>query len=385
MNVFSVVVAVTVALAVTGCASPTTQRVSVSREQAATEAQKQLELVAQEIVGERTRLQAVHWKLVTSATKLCPKLTRLSGLDTMTLPSGEIAAPLSRLFGIQKEPTVLAVFPGGPAEQAGIKARDVVLSVYGIPLTEANQGRIRDTARSAKDGEAAAVQVRRNGQTMNLSMTPQLACDYPAVLAPEQVLNAYADGDRVYVTRGMMAFTRTDEELALVVAHELAHNSMRHMDAKKANAAAGLAADIALAILSRGAYRNPNISNAAAQAHSQEFEAEADYVGLYMLASAGYSVPDAPKFWRRMAAAHPGNIKGTHTASHPATSYRMVALEEAAKEIDLKRSSRAALLPTRKDGTPFVAGQGLVPGDSGSATGTCTAFMQDGSGRCASR
>jgi hypothetical protein len=37
------------------------------------------------------------------------------------------------------------------------------------------------------------------------------------------------------VTRGMMNFARDDLELALVVAHEIAHNSMKHIDAKKQN------------------------------------------------------------------------------------------------------------------------------------------------------
>lgn len=373
-----------VAMAVSGCASPTTQRVNVSAQQAADEAQRQLDIVAQELVSERTRLQQVHWRVATSSTLLCPRLTRLSGADVMTLPRGDIAPSMKRLFGLQTEPTVLSVIPGGPADKAGIKSRDVVQQIYGFQATDQNANAIKERAKSAKDGEALPVQVLREGQRLTLWLKPQLACDYPATLDPQQILNAYADGDRIIITRGMMAFARADEELALVIAHEMAHNAMRHIDAKKANAAAGLAADVALAILSRGAYRNASMAEAAAQAYSQEFEAEADYVGLYMLANSGYSVQEAPKFWRRMAAAHPGNIKGTHTASHPPTSYRMVALEEAAREIDLKRSTSASLVPVRRDGKPFVAGEGLFPG-SGSQQGPCTAFVQDGSGQCARR
>ena len=41
---------------------------------------------------------------------------------------------------------------------------------------------------------------------------------------------AFADGTKVFLTRGMMRFAQSDEELALVVAHETAHNIMGHID-----------------------------------------------------------------------------------------------------------------------------------------------------------
>lgn len=366
-----------------GCAAPSTQRVSVSAQQTAAEAQKQMDIVAEEFVSERSRLNRVHWQVVTNSVSLCPKVTQLSGIDVMARPKGDLGESLGRLYGVMPEPTILSIVPASPAEKAGLKPRDLVLSVYGLPLS--NPDAIRERARVAKPGELMPVQVRRAGQALTMALTPVPACDYPATLVPQQVLNAYADGERIFVTRGMMAFARTDEELALVVAHEIAHNTMRHADAKKVNAAAGLVGDLALAILSRGAYRQSSISEAASQAYSQEFEAEADYVGLYMLANSGFSVDEAPKFWRRMAAANPGNIKGTHTASHPPTSYRMVALEEAAKEIQHKRSTSAALVPVRKDGMAFVPGQGLMPGGSApSPAETANCFLGT-DGRCTRR
>jgi Zn-dependent protease with chaperone function len=366
-----------------GCAAPSTQRVSVSAQQTAAEAQKQMDIVAEEFVSERARLNRIHWQVVTSSVSLCPKVTQLSGIDVLARPKGDLGESLGRLYGVMPEPTILSIVPASPADKAGLQPRDIVLSVYGLPLS--NSDAIRQRARAAKPGEPMPVQVRRAGQAHAITVTPVPACDYPATLVQQQVLNAYADGERIFLTRGMMAFARTDEELALVVAHEIAHNTMRHIDAKKANAAAGLVGDLALAILSRGAYRQSTITEAASQAYSQEFEAEADYVGLYMLANSGFSVDEAPKFWRRMAAANPGNIKGTHTASHPPTSYRMVALEEAAKEIQLKRSTSAALVPVRKDGMAFVPGQGLMPGGNGQGPAETANCFLGTDGRCTRR
>lgn len=347
---------------IAGCAAPTTQRVAVTNAQTAAEAQKQMDMLAEDVMAERARLQRVHWKLATTAFNLCGRTSAAFGVDMMTLPKGDMAASLARL-GIGEQPTVTSVIPGSPAEIAGVQVGDRVLSIDGIPSSDSKA--IAERLRQEQSiGRPVPVQISRAGQALTLNPVPVKACGYPAGLQMDQVVNAYADGERVLVTRGMMAFTRNDDELALVVAHELAHDSMRHMDAKKANATAGFAADLALAILTRGAYRQSNIMNAAAQSYSQEFEAEADYVGLYMLAASGYSIDDAPKFWRRMATAYPATIKGSHSSSHPSTSYRMVALEAAAKEIQTKRASGVALVPERKDGKVFVAGEGLMPGDA---------------------
>lgn len=351
-----------IAASIAGCAAPTTQRVAVTDVQTAAEARKQMDMLAEDIMAERARLQRVHWKLATTSSTLCGRTAGALGADMVMLPKGDLAPSLARL-GVGEQPTVMSVVPGSPADVAGVRVGDRVLSVDGIPSSDAKA--VAERLRQEQSiGRPVPVQISRAGQTLTMTPTPVKACGYPAVLQMDQVVNAYADGERVMVTRGMMAFARTDDELALVVAHELAHDSMRHMDAKKANATAGFAADLALAILTRGAYRQSNMMNAAAQSYSQEFEAEADYVGLYMLASSGFSIEDAPKFWRRMATAFPASIKGSHSASHPSTSYRMVALEAAAKEIQEKRANGLALVPQRKDGKTFVAGEGLLPGET---------------------
>lgn len=357
------VAAFVVVLVLAGCAAPTTQRMSVTKEQTAAEAQKQLDILAEELVSEKKRLRTVHWRLATKGVALCPKVGPAWGVELGTTPKGELGDSMVRLFGTSADiPTVLFTIAGSPAEAAGIKPGDKVISIHGIASTDSKA--IAEKRKTAKPDETMPVVIRRGTQMQTLSVNTVAACDYPAVLDQQQILNAFADGERIMITRGMMAFARTDEELALIVGHELAHNTMRHMDAKKMNAAGGFIADLALAVLTRGAYRQSSMTEAAGRAYSQEFESEADYVGLYMMAAAGYNIDDAPKFWRRMAAANPGNIKGTHSASHPSTSYRMVALEEAVKEVQGKKAQGIALVPQRKDGQAFVAGEGLFQGTS---------------------
>ncbi len=86
-------------------------------------------------------------------------------------------------------------------------------------------------------------------------------------------------------------------------------------------------------------------SNIAGQAYSQEFESEADYVGIYITELAGYEIREAAYFWRKMGIKHPGSIEKNHTASHPSSPERFVSIEETIEEINQKKSIGEELMP----------------------------------------
>jgi predicted Zn-dependent protease len=71
-------------------------------------------------------------------------------------------------------------------------------------------------------------------------------------------------------------------------------------------------------------------------------------MGLYIAERAGFEIQNAPSFWRRMAAEHPGSIKSSFAASHPSTPERFVALEQAVQEIQKKKENGEALVPEKK-------------------------------------
>jgi predicted Zn-dependent protease len=87
-----------------------------------------------------------------------------------------------------------------------------------------------------------------------------------------------------------------------------------------------------------------------AMSFSQDFEREADYVGMYLLARADRPIANAADFWRRMAQESPGSIK--FASSHPTTAERFVRLENAAAEIEQKRTAGAPLMPEMKTTKP---------------------------------
>jgi hypothetical protein len=81
---------------------------------------------------------------------------------------------------------------------------------------------------------------------------------------------------------------------------------------------------------------------------SEEFEADADYMGLYLAARSGYDIKTSPDFWRRIAVEHPGNIRNNMLATHPSTPERAVSLQKSIAEIEAKRDDGRPLTPEFK-------------------------------------
>ncbi|MDH4093227.1 MAG: M48 family metalloprotease [Betaproteobacteria bacterium] len=351
------------ALLLAGCAAPTTRPVNVGSEAADAEALKQTELALEDLIDKHKRAQRVYRQLATRAYGMCgDQVGPDVGMYALVRPEkGPFGPVLERKYGVGERPTILFVLEGGPAQAAGLRPGDVISKVNGTPASEDNP--IEKLLEGLPPEAPILYEIARSGEAQTVTVQPERACSYRVLVGPSQAVNAFADGKRILVTRGMVNFATSDDELALVLSHEMAHNVMRHLEAKKQNAGVGALADIALLLLSRGQVSSRAFTMAAAQAYSQEFEAEADYVGLYIMANAGMPIDDAPLFWRRMAAAHPGSIRANHAATHPSTSQRMVALESTVKEIGAKVAAGEPLLPNMKEGetAPSIAATTAPP------------------------
>ena len=143
-----------------------------------------------------------------------------------------------------------------------------------------------------------------------LSSVP--ACKYPLVISNSGKINAYTNGRRVRVTRGLVRFARKDAELAFALAHEMAHNLVHRRGS-------GLAGS------------------------RKQMEYEADHLGLYLVARAGYAIDEAAGLLRRLSAASPGRDR-LHP-DYPTFSARLGELPEIAAEIESKRRANQALVP----------------------------------------
>ncbi|MCZ6710958.1 MAG: M48 family metallopeptidase, partial [Gammaproteobacteria bacterium] len=334
-----------------GCATTTvTARGSV--EDVANERAKQEALAISTTWKREARLQDLSWPLLTSSTQLCADDVRnrfgivhtsLDAIDKRYRHS----ARSELLIGVR--PQVIHVIKGSPADLAGVNPYDVLMSVDGEEVA-AGRGSGKKFAKRldevAKTGQPVTFEVERRDQRRTFVLDPVAACKYRVVLVPNDSLNAFADGNNVYVTQGMIRFAETDEELQLVLAHEIAHNSERHIDKQRGNAVLGGIFDVVAAVY--GVNTQGAFSNMSTLMFSQEFEREADYVGMYMLARAGIDTIEVANFWRKMAAEYPAAIRGTFASSHPATSERYANIEAAHDEVVLKLAAGSELVPERK-------------------------------------
>ncbi len=122
-------------------------------------------------------------------------------LDLHTLGAREVDAALMKRIGLGapfSEPVLGEAKAGGPAERAGLRPGDRVLSIDGQPIEES--GRIRELIRaSGADGVARPMlwRVERAGQPLEISVTPNIASDGDRTVGR---IEAYPGQPPIFVT-----------------------------------------------------------------------------------------------------------------------------------------------------------------------------------------
>lgn len=332
-----------------GCATPVTQRGEIDEVAVERERDIQEEIALKSLINAQKELSTIAYPIQKQGVDLCgDKVAGFLGAFVLTKDAfaKELQDASSRLYKNDFNPKVITVIPDSPADRAGFKVGDSVLEVAGTSIQGNKNGvasMLEEFRKEVIAKNNVVFKLEREGKTVLAEVEPELACDYPVIVTPGDSINAFADGKQVVITKGMMRFIETDDELALVVGHELAHNTMNHVPKKIRNYWLGAILDILAAgygVDTQGAF-----GKMSANAYSEEFEAEADYVGLYFVARAGFDVSEAPTFWRRMAAEHPKGTQDFYGATHPSSPERFVALENTAQEIIEKQETSQTLEP----------------------------------------
>lgn len=148
-------------------------------------------------------------------------------------------------------------------------------------------------------------------------------------------------GGKMAVYTGILPVTQTEEALAAVVGHEVAHAVARHGSERMSH---GMVAQIvlsgtdlalgdmdgdqkALVMAALGAGANVGVMLPYSRAH----ESEADELGVYMSADAGYDPRAAIGLWERMGAMG-GDKPPEFLSTHPSEESRIAHLEEVMPE-----------------------------------------------------
>ncbi|MCK4950981.1 MAG: M48 family metalloprotease [Gammaproteobacteria bacterium] len=345
-------VVLVISIFLVSCAAPVTRNIQIDNRAMRIEEQKQMEIALLSLIKNERRLDSVAYSLFAGAASMCGNKTRfVSGIQAANiyLFHEDMRPAAKRLYGMGDHPGVLYVSRNSPAEKSGIQIGDLILSINGKPVPSGKSAVTDFDAmfnKVSRHSGKVKIRARRKGKNITFVLRPEKACDYGYGVVNHDMVNAFADGKNIFVTVGMMRFVDDDNELALVVSHELAHNVMEHMSKKRRNSMFGSIFDVIAG--GYGVNTGGLFGNIGANVYSKEFEAEADYVGLYVMAQSGQKIDQAPYFWRRMAAANPGGIKTNHSASHPATPQRFLALEKTVHEVERKKKLGRPLKPEMK-------------------------------------
>lgn len=339
------------ALLVSGCFAPKTRTIKVDEKHVEEERIKQQELALGSQRQMMIRLFTLAYPLRQAAIAFCEdNQILMPGFMTGSefIYQEEFRDTAKKLFSLDEYLRIIHVIENTPAADAGLQLNDRIVSVNGETLPEDKdaRGKLYDILEEAESSEIT-IKVQRGKEMTEKVLNLPKGCNYPVALSSSDAVNAYADGTNVVITRGMMRFAQTDQELALVVSHEMAHNAMSHITAKTLNSLGGTLLDIAAAVA--GVNTQGLFGKIGARVYSQEFENEADYVGLYIMARANMNTDGAELFWRRMAVEHPGSIISNHASTHPATAERFIAIEKTIEQIEKKKQNSQTLMPDMKE------------------------------------
>ncbi|MBC8040994.1 MAG: M48 family metallopeptidase [Opitutaceae bacterium] len=192
---------------------------------------------------------------------------------------------------------------------------------------------------------ALNARIQRIGRRIAASVGREIPnAQWEFVVFDSPTVNAFAlPGGKVGVYTGLIKLAASDDEIAIVMGHEVAHVTSRHgaerVSQNYAIAGVGMAAAIGMEVKNVDPAKR-NMALAAyglgsqvgvALPFSRLHETEADSVGLRFAAGAGYDPRAGATFWKKMAA-QGGAKPPEFLSSHPADATRIANLQKLAPQ-----------------------------------------------------
>jgi Zn-dependent protease with chaperone function len=212
----------------------------------------------------------------------------------------------------------------------------------------------RPVSRAIADYRAVAPRIEREAETFCREENPgrpPLHCDFEFRLVDDPRLGANAfqtvrrDGRPVVaMTVQLLAETSNADEIAFVLSHEAGHHIAAHIEKSQAQAMTGALVLGALATLGNASEQTvADMMDLGAalgvRAYSQSYELEADVLGAFIAARAGYAPERGAVIFTRSALAGGGGLLSTH----PPSPQRLATVQQVTAEI--RRQQATGITP----------------------------------------
>lgn len=276
------------------------------------------------------RLALVGYRLASANGDRCDAPMMITGLTLHDLASYDRRdRPLVLARGLGRGFAVRAVVAGSAADRAGLLVGDEIVAINGRDVTALGAALIRSRAtykrvelfnaalETVLRGGPAVLTFGRDATQRQIVLAGDRGCGGTATLQPSNAVNAWADGRYVAVTTRALDVAAADDELAFVVAHEMAHNILHHRSRQ-----------------GRGSSLFPRTRRTTG---IKQAEIEADQLALRLIARAGYDTSAPERFLRRVAPARWADLSITH----PSIGRRIQLVNAVRDEIDRARIEQA--------------------------------------------
>jgi membrane-associated protease RseP (regulator of RpoE activity) len=222
---------------------------------------------------------------------------------------------------------VIGIMDGYIADLAGIRQGDIIKVIGGEKIKDSSHV-------TFEAGKASTVIVERTGTRLSFNVKPKEIPYVRIRLKQTGKINAYAKFTGIQFTTGMVHFVEDDDELAIIMGHELAHLTSKHLPKNISMAAlcgtlGGLTGPFA-----------PLTTQALYAPYSRKNEREADYIGLIYAHNAGYDIEKGAVLWKRFALEIPKSRSKSFLRSHPASPERILRVR---KVVELIKSGKNPL------------------------------------------
>jgi predicted Zn-dependent protease len=176
------------------------------------------------------------------------------------------------------------------------------------------------------------------------SPKPDIYNGYHVNILDSQEINAFAtSGGHIFVTRGLIGSAGSEDALAGVIAHEIAHIQLQHSIKAITNSrinqalmvtavsAAGVAADMDVKELTDVFNQSVGeiVNTLLNKGYSREQEYDADSAALSLLAAAGYSPSGLIDMLRQLEKTQ-GSHAGGFNKTHPSPAERLSSAQKSA-------------------------------------------------------
>ena len=284
------------------------------------------------------RLHRIGYRLLAENVSFCRDKIPNSGILLHDIQQYGDKTAARAAFGFSQDIAINSLVTGSAGEQAGLLINDGIIAINDSNVKQFSNNRSQsDEAennnlrisrfKTLLEQGAVQVVIMRNGQQQILNLEPPLTCASRFEIEPSKKRRASADGQVVKLTSTLAAYFQSDDEFAAVVAHEIAHNLLKHKDILNAQK------------VNRGFFGQFGKSTK----RIKETEIAADRLSVWLMVNAGYDPKAAIRFWTRYGKEHG---KGIFSAStHYRWKKRVGLFEEEIAKINAMKISQGKRSP----------------------------------------